>query len=98
MYCYYVVVARGNREEEHMNKEMLQDKISQSGLKRYSIASEMGITPTSLANKVAGRTCFTLEEISKLANILNIGEDEFRDIFLSSVFAEGNKEATNESL
>lgn len=75
-----------------MNNELLSEKISRSGLKKYSIASKLGIDRKSLTNKVSGRTCFTLEEISKLVDILDMSEDEFRDIFLPSVFAESNKE------
>lgn len=63
------------------NLAKLNNKISESHLKRGYIAYAMGITQNTLCNKLKGATEFKGSEIGKLAKILALSEAETEEIF-----------------
>lgn len=66
-----------------MNTVLLEQKISDSGLKKKYIAKEMGLTVATFNNKAKGRTEFLGSEINKLCTILKIDNPKQKaDIFL----------------
>lgn len=65
------------------NTDMLNEKIDFSGLKRKFIANVLGISISSLANKIYNRTEFTVPEMDKLSTLLNLSDKEKSKIFLN---------------
>ena len=66
-----------------VNSVMLNQIISDSGLKKKYIAEQMGLSVTSFNNKTKGRTEFMGSEINKLCKILDISNSQQKvDIFL----------------
>lgn len=65
------------------DRERLEERIQDSGLKKEFIAQKLGMSLNSLNNKISGRTSFLIGEAFKLKEILNIDEDVFNDIFLN---------------
>ena len=54
-------------------------EIQKRGLKQRFIVSQLKISETVFSNKLAGRTKFTADEIIKLASILNIDLNAFKE-------------------
>lgn len=54
------------------NKELLEDKIEKSGLKKNFIAKAIGLSPYGLAKKINNETEFKTSEVNELCKILNI--------------------------
>lgn len=65
------------------DRERLEERIQDSGLKKEFIAQKLGMSLNSLNNKISGRTSFLIGEAFKLKEILNLDEDVFNDIFLN---------------
>lgn len=61
--------------------ERLEEYIAKSGLKKWFIAQQIGVTRASLYNKMAGLHPFTADEALKLKQILDISEKDFVYIF-----------------
>lgn len=66
---------------------LLNDIIKKSGIKKYKIAEELGITAYALAKKLTGKTEFKLSEIIKLCHILNLTEKQRDKIFFTDMLA-----------
>ena len=64
-----------------MNIHLLNTKIAQKGIKKQHLASELGITPNSMSNKLKGLTKFDIDEVSKLVNVLGLSTGEIAAIF-----------------
>lgn len=71
-----------------MNIARLSDLIQTSGLKKTAIANAMGISDSSLRNKLAGRTDFQLKEIQALASFLHMSPRQCSDIFFADEVPE----------
>lgn len=54
------------------NKELLNERIEKSGLKKGYIAIVLGMTPGSLSHKIANRRDFKASEINALCELLGI--------------------------
>lgn len=65
------------------NKKLLDDAISKSGYTKKHIAQRLGITTTSFYNKRMGLREFTVAEMVKLCDALNISPKDRELIFLS---------------
>lgn len=61
----------------------LNKTIDQSGMKLSAISDKMGVTRTTLYNKVSGRTEFNASEIETLANVLHLSEKDRNSIFFA---------------
>lgn len=51
---------------------LLEQKISESGLKKIHISSLIGLSPYGLAKKITNETEFKTSEVNKLCEILGI--------------------------
>ena len=65
------------------NHNELKALIALSGYKLSFLANKIGVTRYSLTNKLNGITDFKSEEIKKLAEILNIKNEEIYIYFFS---------------
>lgn len=65
-----------------MEFKKIKNKIKEKGLKHNFIASVLSITPTSFARKIKGKNMFTISEMKKLSEILNLSDDEKLEFFL----------------
>jgi len=63
-------------------RELLKQKIDESGLKVGFIAKKLGITAQGFYYKMNGRNEFKASEIKILKDILHLSEDEITLIFL----------------
>ena len=59
----------------------LNDAINEAGIKRAKLASSMGISRQSLANKINNRTEFRSEEAMYLMHTLGLNPEAFVAIF-----------------
>ena len=66
-----------------MKLDKLNREISNSGIKKKSIALKLGITEISLIRKLKGETEFKISETVKIGNILNLSNDQKCAIFFS---------------
>ena len=64
-----------------MNLTKLKELIEESGTKKYSIASQLGISAGSLRNKLDGKTPFKWKEIQKLAQVLHLNTQDCEALF-----------------
>lgn len=56
----------------------VSDIIADSGLKKEKVASTLGIAPSTLFNKLTGKTDFTVEEATKFCELFGISEQAER--------------------
>lgn len=67
------------------NTVLLEEKISQSGLRKKFLAERMGLSPYGLANKISGKTDFKTEEVAIICGLLKITSlKEKEEIFFAS--------------
>ena len=67
------------------NTALLEEKISESGLKKSYIAKSIGLTPYGLTLKIRNINEFKASEIDKICILLGIDSPEERcDIFFAS--------------
>lgn len=78
------IASNKQQKEVKMDSARLIERIEQSGLKKNFIADKIGISYSSLQNKVHGRTDFTARESLTLKHLLQMPEEEYIDIFFAS--------------
>lgn len=67
------------------NTVLLEEKITESGLKKSYIAKAIGLTPYGLTLKIRNKNEFKASEIDKICILLGIDSPEERcDIFFAS--------------
>jgi hypothetical protein len=67
------------------NTALLEEKITQSGLKKSYIAKAIGLTPTGLSLKIRNTNEFKASEIEKMCILLGIDDPKERcAIFFAS--------------
>lgn len=59
--------------------EVVKDKIKKKGLKNNYIAQKMGINNVSFSDRLTGKVNFKTDEVFKLAKILNINLNQFKE-------------------
>lgn len=65
-----------------MNRQMLVDKIRDSGLKTGFICEKLGMSRNSLKNRLEGKYEFTIRDVQTLCDLLRIkSAREREDIF-----------------
>lgn len=64
--------------------KLLKQVINESGLKRYFLAEQLGLTYPGLQNKIHNKSEFKASEIKKISEILSI-DNELRE----RIFFEG---------
>ena len=63
------------------NTSLLRRKIDESGYKLTYIAKQLGITYPGLLKKINNETEFKAGEIQTLCKLLNLTDDEMKEIF-----------------
>ena len=69
-----------------MDLSKLNALIEKSGIKRSKICEALGISDTSLRNKLTGKTPFTWQEVLALVEVLRMTQEECRDILFTSKY------------
>lgn len=64
----------------------LKGRIRELGTNYQEVADEMGIKISTLSNKLNGHFPFRIDEVEKLAEILNIKEDDIVRYFFPDMF------------
>lgn len=62
----------------------LKAEIARKGVKKGYIAEELGISTTSLHNKLCGKREFKISEAIKLREILELSDEAFDRIFFTN--------------
>jgi transcriptional regulator with XRE-family HTH domain len=65
-----------------MNKLELQAEMKRKNFTYESLAKVLGISHNSFWRKINGMNEFTLSEVQKIVEALNINESKFKEIFL----------------
>lgn len=66
-----------------MNINKLKGKLREKKLSYKKCAEALNMTDTTLNNKINGHSKFYVEEVDKLAKVLNLTLEEKIDIFLN---------------
>lgn len=61
----------------------LKGKIAENGYNYTSCSEGLGINPSSFSRRMNGKLDFTIKDIKSLGELLNLTNDDIRDIFLS---------------
>ena len=69
-----------------IDRNMLEKVISESGLKRNTIAEQLRISRYSLLKKIRGDTEFTASELAAMKEVLHLNQFMFRRIFFALKF------------
>lgn len=64
------------------NVEMLKDKIKDSGMTVVAVCEKAGITKKTFYNRLQNPD-FTIKEAKSLRDVLNLTDNDMRDIFLA---------------
>lgn len=59
----------------------INEIITNRGIRKTFVASELGITSRSLSNKLEDKTEFTAKEIGKMVEMFRLSREEIGDIF-----------------
>ena len=71
-----------------MNLNKLTSIIDESGIKKAKLCEDLGISDSSLRNKLKGKTEFTLSEMNTLASALHLTPSVCTDVFFSDLVAQ----------
>lgn len=67
-----------------MRRNLLKAKIVENGLTMEELADKISVSRTTLFYKMSGKTQFTLDEVVKMCDVLNIRTPEEKtNIFLA---------------
>lgn len=69
------------------NRDLLREKISESGIIMRHLAEKCGITPQSFSGKINGHSEFSISEAKVLRDLLNLTDDDFMAIFFADEVA-----------
>lgn len=72
---------RGGREM--INKQLLKSKMILREITQPQIAKKLGLSITSINQKINGNIIFKPKEIKEIRNLLGLSNDETVEIFLS---------------
>lgn len=60
--------------------EVVKDKIKNNGFKQNFIAEKIGLNYTSFSDRLTKKVKFKTDEVFRLANILNIDLNKFKEV------------------
>ena len=66
---------------QHIDEKLLNEYISNSGLRIDYICTQLGLSTTAFHNKRKGKTPFRVSEIYVLCDLLHINNDDKTKIF-----------------
>lgn len=64
-----------------MDRIKLKEKIYEKGLKYSHIAKKLGLSAYGFSLKINGKSDFKWEEILKMCDLLNVDDEEKKEIF-----------------
>ncbi len=67
-----------------INKDLLKQKVEESGIKYTHIAKCLGITERGLKYKINGGSQFKADEIGKIRDILRLDAEDITAIFFDN--------------
>lgn len=70
-----------------LNKQLLEESIKESGLRKSFIIKKLGLSTTGFDKKQKGITPFRTAEIYVLCDLLNISEEDRQQIFFADEVA-----------
>lgn len=70
-----------------VNTHLLRRKIDDRRTTVSEVAAKMGVDKATLYRRIANSETFTIGEVGKITEILNLSHDEAVSIFFSSVVA-----------
>ena len=77
-----MAIRKPDKEDPEMvDTTRLNDLISKSGIRKELIAGAVGVSISTLNNKLSKRTDFRIEEAQTISNILGIDKTTMIDIF-----------------
>lgn len=65
----------------YVDKELLSERIKESGLKTGFIIDKLGLSPNGFRKKINGETPFRVAEVYVLCDLLSITDDDAVKIF-----------------
>lgn len=81
---WYYKITKEDKVKGRINTEALEAKIKEQrkgGLSKGDIAKALGITPTTLSQKLGGKSDFTVSEAYQIYELLGLSRNEFDAIF-----------------
>ena len=60
--------------------DVIKEKIKNNGIKQTFIAEKIGLNNVSLTDRLNGKVKFKTDEVFKLAKILNIDLNKFKEV------------------
>lgn len=80
---YYKLVQDARKEEIEVNLAKLKGVLVEKGRTYADMAEVLGISKTTVVNKLSGRSDFDINEANKIANWLGLSTEERLDIFFA---------------
>ena len=80
-------ITQRNGGAEMVNTHLLRDKIDDRRTTVSEVATKMGVDKATLYRRMANGETFTIGEVSKITEILNLSHEEAVSIFFSSSVA-----------
>ena len=65
-----------------MKVNVIRSRMALKGITQGNLAKLLGISRNTMSSRMTGHSSFTLEEVRRLCEILEISDDEKRQIFL----------------
>lgn len=65
-----------------MNSSKLKIKMLETNISIKDVADALNISMQALYKKINGETNITIEDVRKIKNILNLNDEEVKEIFL----------------
>lgn len=68
-----------------LNKRLLRAAMVKNDITQGQLAGLIGVSENTLSSRITGASCFNLDEIDKICEVLNITDNSEKvDIFLST--------------
>lgn len=67
---------------DKINSNELKAELARKGLTQMDLARRMGLSWTGFWYKVTGKNSFTVDEVRKIRDILNLDDEAIKNIFL----------------
>ena len=68
-----------------VRRRLLEDALETQNKGLIDLARELGISKSSLYQRLNGRVLFRIDELQKIKDYLNLDISKFRDIFFSDM-------------
>lgn len=67
-----------------INSNALKSVLIKSGHNVEWLADQLGYSSTNMYNKLSGKTMMTLNEVVKIRKILNLDDEQIKEIFFAA--------------